>query len=213
MKHHAIVVPLLSSVLFACANARSESGSPEPASTSEVQSVARDREVQAADRPPRKTTARVTEPDAPSLDPIAQAFLDAHNQARATVSPAPSVTLPTMRWSEPLAKHAKKVAGQCRFEHSNSDYGENLAARTGSGEPAEYVADWVAEVEHYNAATNRCKPGEVCGHYTQVVWRKSTELGCAIQVCDRGSPFGSGEWTMTVCNYAPAGNYTGQRPY
>lgn len=209
MKRIAAAVPLLSLVLFACANASSVSPGPTD-------------EVAAADGSPRETTgprgtkrptpAR-TPPDAPTLDPVAQAFLDAHNQARAAVSPAPSDPLPAMRWSDELAKHAQKVAGQCSFEHSKSDYGENLAARTGPGEPAEYVADWVAEAEHYDARTNRCKPGEVCGHYTQVVWRKSTEVGCASQVCDRGSPFGEGEWTMTVCNYAPAGNYSGQRPY
>lgn len=202
MKCNAVVVPLLSWVLFACAN--SSSVSAEPAGE----------EAAAADGSPREATpAPVAKPDAPALDPIAQGFLDAHNQARAAVSPAPSVPLPAMRWSAELAKHAQKVAGQCRFEHSNSDHGENLAARTGPGEPSEFVADWVAERANYNAATNRCEPGEVCGHYTQVVWRASTELGCAIQVCDRSSPFGNGEWTMTVCNYAPAGNYSGQRPY
>ncbi|PRQ00564.1 Cysteine-rich secretory protein family protein [Enhygromyxa salina] len=80
-------------------------------------------------------------------------------------------------------------------------------------QPEQIVASWAAESEHFNYASNRCAAGQVCGHYTQVVWRDSTEIGCAVARCSSNSPFGGGEWFMAVCNYSPAGNYTGERPY
>jgi hypothetical protein len=54
----------------------------------------------------------------------------------------------------------------------------------------------------------------VCGHYTQIVWKTTTRLGCGVALCDQNSPFmGFPKWEFWVCNYAPPGNYNGQRPY
>jgi hypothetical protein len=77
------------------------------------------------------------------------------------------------------------------------------------------VGAWAAEASDYDYARNTCAAGKVCGHYTQLVWRATTRVGCATQVCDRNSPFGSRfpTWQLWVCNYAPPGNYVGQRPY
>jgi hypothetical protein len=72
---------------------------------------------------------------------------------------------------------------------------------------------WAAEAPDYDYATNTCKAGQVCGHYTQIVWRSTTAVGCAFRTCTTGSPFGSGSWDFWVCDYAPPGNYVGQRPY
>lgn len=57
------------------------------------------------------------------------------------------------------------------------------------------------EVEKYNytLATNACDPGAVCGHYTQVVWAKSLEVGCAVKYCSDKNYY----WQ---CNYGPGGN-------
>lgn len=53
-----------------------------------------------------------------------------------------------------------------------------------------------------------------CGHYTQIVWRNTTHVGCATKVCDKNSPFqGFTRWQFWVCNYSPPGNFVGQRPY
>ena len=41
------------------------------------------------------------------------------------------------------------------------------------------------------------------GHFTQVVWKSSTELGCGISVDSNNRIVG-------VCNYNPPGNYMGQ---
>jgi pathogenesis-related protein 1 len=50
------------------------------------------------------------------------------------------------------------------------------------------------------------KNSDGCGHYTQVVWRKSTDLGCGFATCSGGGGFVNDIW---ICNYAPAGNSIG----
>lgn len=142
-------------------------------------------------------------------DPEALAFVEAHNRARASAEPS----LPALRWSAELAAHAAGLAARCEFEHSAGPFGENIAARTSAVPAAATVASWMEESADWNHAANRCAPGRVCTHYTQVVWRESRELGCASRRCEQGSPFGRGAWHLTVCNYAPAGNRSGERPY
>ena len=97
------------------------------------------------------------------------------------------------------------------------NFGENLfyasARKWNSGKtqaqqltPKAIVDAWVSEKANYNHANNRCAPGNVCSHYTQVVWKNSTEVGCAKAFCSNNSQ-------VWVCNYSPAGNIVGQRPY
>lgn len=169
---------------------------------------------------PARTKSDPVEPPAPepsastpSADPFAGKFVDAHNRARASVSPPASPALPPVRWSEELAASARAWAQRCEFRHSESDYGENLAARTDRADPAAIVESWAVEAQHYDHRRNRCASGEVCGHYTQVVWRDSVTIGCAVERCSGGGPFGGGEWFMSVCNYAPPGNWKGEPPY
>ncbi|CAA6657665.1 unnamed protein product [Spirodela intermedia] len=70
----------------------------------------------------------------------------------------------------------------------------------------EAVQLWVDEKQFYNNTTNTCATGKVCGHYTQVVWRNSVNLGCARVKCNSGAIF-------ITSNYSPRGNIVGQRPY
>lgn len=149
----------------------------------------------------------------PADHPDARAFLAAHNHARATASPRPKPPLAPLRWSDALAREAAKTAARCRFSHGGSDFGENLVARKLAHPPADAVAVWTAERTDWDPIARRCRAGRACGHYTQIVWRESRELGCASQRCDGGSPMGRGEWFLTVCNYAPAGNDAGRAPY
>lgn len=149
----------------------------------------------------------------PADHPDALAFLAAHNRARASVAPKPQPPLAPLRWSNALATQAAKTAARCAFDHSGSAYGENLIARKNAHPPADAVANWMAERADWDPAARRCTSGRACGHYTQIVWRESRELGCASQRCERGSPMGGGPWFLTVCNYAPAGNTSGRAPY
>ncbi|NLN61472.1 MAG: hypothetical protein GX146_01140 [Myxococcales bacterium] len=152
---------------------------------------------------------------------------DYHNQ------PVPSPALPDLIWDDTLARVALQWAQQCNWAHNarrTEDYaalggsgyvGENLAVRSGNSSPSSQpstdqtvIAQWGDEAAYYTYATNACRSGEMCGHYTQVAWRGTTRVGCAIHFC--GSWTGGGiDWAgwFTVCNYAPGGNYSGQKPY
>jgi pathogenesis-related protein 1 len=148
--------------------------------------------------------------DAPTLDPFAQAFVDAHNDARGRAEPTPDPALPDLSWDVALADVAATWAANCVFEHSTVPYGENLAAFSASVEPADVVEAWFSEIAYYDYASNSCDPGQMCGHYTQVVWRDTTRVGCAVQSCTLDG-FGRGDFW--VCNYDPPGNWVGELPY
>jgi pathogenesis-related protein 1 len=136
----------------------------------------------------------------------------AHNAARAAVMPAASPPIPTMTWSETVAASAQAFVESCKFADTGPPYGSNAFAGTGTYTPAQVVTSWVNEDANYDYGTNSCS--SVCGHYTQVVWRDSTELGCGMANCTDNNPFGSsGPWQLWVCNYNPPGNYVGMKPY
>jgi uncharacterized protein YkwD len=139
-------------------------------------------------------------------------MLRAHNMVRASASPTPSPALAPLTWSTEAASVAQQWANGCRFMHNmGSGYGENIYASTGTSSASEVVSSWASEVSSYDYAANSCS--DVCGHYTQIVWRDSLQVGCATATCTTNSPFGSGSWFFVVCDYTPPGNYVGQRPY
>ena len=60
---------------------------------------------------------------------------------------------------------------------------------------------WYDEVDRYNY--NNPGFSGATGHFTQVVWKDTKKLGCAISNCP-------GQGDIYVCHYDPAGNYAGQ---
>ena len=142
-----------------------------------------------------------------------------HNAVRAGAEPAPVPPLPDLGWSPGVASTAQAWANGCSYRHNpdlgSLGLGENIAATAPPGAygTAQVVGLWAGEAADYDHATNTCDPGAVCGHYTQIVWRDTTALGCAMRTCATGSPFGSGSWDFWVCDYAPPGNWVGERPY
>ncbi len=137
----------------------------------------------------------------------------AHNGVRANVTPAATPAIPPLTWSTTVAATAQAWADRCSFEHSGGKYGENIYAAAGKdSSPQDVVASWASEAEQYDYAANRCSG--TCGHYTQVVWRNSSKLGCGVAKCTKNSPFsGFSEWQFWVCNYDPPGNFNNQKPY
>jgi hypothetical protein len=140
----------------------------------------------------------------------------AHNVVRAALGAAP------LLWDERIAASAQAWANQCvdRDRDGMIDHnpersagfpwyvGENIFASSGSATPQAAVKAWAAEARNYVEASNRCAPGKVCGHYTQLVWSESLRLGCGLAKCPNLKLRNS-----IVCDYAPGGNYPGQRPY
>lgn len=143
-----------------------------------------------------------------------------HNCVRRSVAPVAVPTLNLLRWDATIATFAQNYANNCQYVHNASaPYGENLyAGAVSSGFPANVEAaaatGWANEAPNYNYATDTCTGGQ-CGHYTQMVWRTTTAVGCGLRQCTANSPFQPPftNWTLVVCNYSPAGNITGQRPY
>jgi len=130
-------------------------------------------------------------------------MLDAHNAVRAKLH------LPPLFWSEKLTRAAQEWANtlikEGTFHHpAKSPWGQNLYAVTG-GEflPEQIVNGWASEASSYDYKNNQCTG--MCGHYTQLVWRDTREVGCAVA---RG-----GNREVWVCDYSPPGNYIGRRPY
>ncbi|KAL0387124.1 UNVERIFIED_CONTAM: Basic form of pathogenesis-related protein 1 [Sesamum radiatum] len=131
-------------------------------------------------------------------------FLKAHNAGRAQVG------VPPLAWKESLVAYAqdyaKQRSGDCAMKHSDGPYGENLAKGSWDVIAEEAVQMWLDEKKFYDEGSNSCIGEEMCGHYTQVVWRGSAHVGCAGTKCSNG-------WTFVTCNYDPPGNYVGERPY
>ena len=129
----------------------------------------------------------------------ASAIVAAHNRVRA------DHCAPPLTWSRDLAAVAQKWANHlrdagCAFEHSRTDYGENLAAGTDGALDADgVVAMWYGEIAKYDF--RRGGFSMETGHFTQVVWRATTQIGCGTSEC-KGM-------TIWVCNYDPAGNFEG----
>lgn len=130
-------------------------------------------------------------------------MLAAHNSVRATVR------LPSLSWSDRLAIVAQSWADHLlatgRFAHRpHSAYGENLYRIDGRpAVPAQVVQSWASEVRLYDHRSNRCQG--VCGHYTQIVWRGTRNVGCAVARAKLRE--------VWVCEYDPPGNWVGERPY
>jgi uncharacterized protein YkwD len=129
----------------------------------------------------------------------AKALTDAHNRLRARHC------APPLAWSTKLAASAQQWAGTlrahgCAMQHSGGPHGENLAGGTaGLLDEAAVVNMWYDESRHYNFKNGGFSMKT--GHFTQVVWRTTTQLGCAVARCP-----GIDVW---VCQYDPPGNVQG----
>ena len=140
-------------------------------------------------------------PPAPSNQ--IQEILAAHNKYRAEVGVNP------LQWSDSLAAGAQEwanhLASTGTFEHSGA--GENLAeASSNSKSLADLVDMWGEERRTYKEGTfpdvSTTGNWSDVGHYTQVIWRNTTQVGC-------GLASGNG-MDILVCHYDPPGNVVGQ---
>ena len=166
-----------------------------------------------ASRPIPKPLPSPSTSPAPSPAPssTAKTLLDRHNFYRSQVG------VPALKWSDRLASNAQGWAnnlaarGGKTLQHSSgSGEGENLwMGSAGYFSQQTMVDGWGGEKKYY-------KPGVFpdvsttgnwsdVGHYTQLVWRNTTEVGCAIAT--------AGGNDILVCRYSPPGNYMGQKAF
>lgn len=143
---------------------------------------------------------------------VAQRALAAHNVERDRVG------VPRLKWNPTLARQAEEwgrsLARRGVLQHSGDDVrggaGENLWMGTAGHWPVEaMIGMFVEEKRHFRPATfpNISRTGNWAdvGHYTQLVWRDTREVGCAVATA-RGND-------VLVCRYWPAGNVYGERAY
>lgn len=138
------------------------------------------------------TTATSSTATSTSSSDFKDAILNQHNVKRALHGVVDLV------WNDTLEEYAQNYADayDCSgtLTHSGGSYGENL----GLGYTTTGVVDaWYDEISDYDSSD------PVASHYTQVVWKATTELGCAKKYCD--SYWGQ----YTICSYQTAGNVIG----
>jgi uncharacterized protein YkwD len=165
-----------------------------------------------AEQPPRVVEPRTFAGPAPRGAALLQsAMLDSQNAARRAVGVAP------LAWNDALAAdalaYAQQMARTGRFAHADQPQGmgregENLW--TGTREAYRYremADDWIAEKRSFkNGVTpdfSTTGNYEDVAHYTQIIWRGSRTVGCALA----SSPTSD----YLVCRYSPPGNVVGQK--
>ncbi|XP_047652529.1 peptidase inhibitor 16 isoform X1 [Phacochoerus africanus] len=171
--------------------------------------------LQALLLPPLLLLAAATGPAGALSDNEKHVMVELHNFYRAQVTP-PAANMLQMRWDEELAAFAKAYAQQCVWGHNKERgrRGENLFAITDKGLDVPLaMEEWYHEWEHYNLSAATCAAGQMCGHYTQVVWAKTERIGCGAHLCEKLQGIEEANIHLLVCNYEPPGNMKGQRPY
>lgn len=151
--------------------------------------------------------ARISAQYSVTLDTaIQRSILIEHNKERKLLK------IPNLTWNEEIAAYAEEWALQLAEEdnsihhRSGDNYGENISWISDMPDDiSEGVAMWNEEKVYF-----KYKPigndWAKAGHYTQVIWKNTTQVGCGCAVSKSGAFF-------FVCNYDPPGNYIGQKPY
>jgi uncharacterized protein YkwD len=103
-------------------------------------------------------------------------------------------------WNRTLEDFATRyLDSTCDFEHSGGPYGENLAL--GCSNATSCVEMWGNERDQYDF--RKAEFTMETGHFTQLVWKNTTDVGCGVKNCEgRGGHY-------IVCEYWPRGNVIG----
>ncbi|XP_057679030.1 serotriflin-like [Corythoichthys intestinalis] len=120
-----------------------------------------------------------------------------------------------MSWNREAAANAQRWANTCSMKHSSPDQrkistsgcGENLYMASYKNSWSGAIQSWYDEVKDWRYGVGSVN-GRVVGHFTQIVWYSSNQLGCAMAYCPN-----SRYKYFYVCHYCPPGNYQLTRPY
>lgn len=151
--------------------------------------------------------------DPEELSEEMQEVLDRHNLYRCMHG------VPALEWDHAIAANAQAYADRGVYKHSKNSQrvvngvplGENLAWGYPERSGLDSTVAWYSEIKFTRGGLCRSfsdstVPGEAIGHYTQVVWKSTTRLGCGRGRARVGDLMGD----FWVCQYGRAGNYYGQ---
>ena len=140
---------------------------------------------------------------------MAARLLAIHNAERARVN------APPLQWDARLASSAAAygpvLARIGRLEHSprasRPGQRENLwMGPRGLYSPEQMVGGWLAERAMFRPGVfpyvSRTGNWSDVAHYTQIIWKGTTRVGCAIQP--------AGRMDFLICRYSPPGNVAGR---
>lgn len=165
--------------------------------------------VQPSPNPPSANPPPVVNIENERQRALNESMLADHNRAREEMG-VPLVTLDAELSAQALA-YSEVLAANGRFEHSANDdrrgQGENLWRGTaGAFGHDRMFSGWYNEKEHFVPGrfpdVSRTNNWADVGHYTQIIWRTTTRIGCGVAT-------GNG-WDVVTCRYAPPGNVVGQ---
>jgi uncharacterized protein YkwD len=153
------------------------------------------------------TGSKISKPDAIAL-------LAHNNKVRKDVGTQPLI------WSSKLSAYAQEWADHlakdynCNMAHRKAPgqdgrtYGENILWGSSAAEfkPVDASEDWYSEIKQYKYRELTENNWDATGHYTQMIWKDTKEIGVGISICQNGA-------LIVVANYYPAGNYLHQFPY
>lgn len=144
-------------------------------------------------------------------------LLTLHNNLRAEHEDTPDLV-----WNNTLVSEAYKYmkflemvlpdvapcSGNLRHSESywGANTGENLAAATGDDNVETLFNLWATEGDYYNYNSPSTTGGDnneyELGHFTQIVWKDTSSVGCGVQVCQESGY----DWTYLICRYYTEGN-------
>ncbi|KAJ5627833.1 hypothetical protein N7490_010061 [Penicillium lividum] len=127
----------------------------------------------------------------------------------------------SLEWSADLESSAQTLAARCNYEHDTSIDGGGYGQNIGYGVEASDVGVMITnlmyndEIEFFPTPYGESDPSmsdfDKWGHFSQIVWKATTHVGCATVVCDPlGNVDSSEALPFTVCNYSPVGNVGGE---
>lgn len=127
----------------------------------------------------------------------------------------------SVEWSADLEASAQTLASRCVYQHDTSIAGGGYGQNIGYGVDASDVGVMITnlmyndEIEYfptpYGAADPSMSNFDSWGHFSQIVWKATTHVGCATVTCNSlGNTDSSSALPFTVCNYSPPGNVGGE---
>jgi len=152
---------------------------------------------------------------AASIEPgisISARILAMHNRERAAVGAPPLTWDPALATA--AASYGPTLAGLRRLAHSPREtrpgQRENLAmGSSGYYRLEDLVGFWVEEKRHFQPGlfphVSRTGRWTDVAHYTQMIWKGTTNVGCALH--------NGGDRSYLICRYSPPGNADGRPVY